>query len=146
MVAEISSAPGRKYPVRIKEVAQVADPATQTFPVRFEMKPVSGVTILPGMTATVTVSYRRPRPRGNPILVPVSAVCKQDTGGQVAWVVEPDEIVRPRPVRLGAARGDDVEIVDGLNPGDRVVVAGTTFLRDGMKVRDLGEALGSARP
>ena len=144
MAAEISGAPGRTYPVRIKEVAQVADPTTQTFPVRFEMKPASGVTILPGMTATVTIRYRQPL--GNQILVPVSAVSKQDTGVQVAWVVEPNEIVRARPVRLGAARGDDVEVVDGLRPGDRVVVAGTTFLNDGMKVRDLGEALGSARP
>jgi len=144
MAAEISGAPGRTYPVRIKEVAQVADPTTQTFPVRFEMKPASGVTILPGMTATVTIRYRQPL--GNQILVPVSAVSKQDTGVQVAWVVEPNEIVRARPVRLGAARGDDVEVVDGLRSGDRVVVAGTTFLNDGMKVRDLGEALGSARP
>jgi RND family efflux transporter MFP subunit len=144
MVAEISGAPGRKYPVRIKEVAQVADPTTQTFPVRFEMKPASGATILPGMTATVTVSYRSQRPRGNRILVPISAVCKNDTGLQVAWIVGPDEIVRSRPVRLGAARGGDIEIVDGLRPGDRVVVAGATFLHDGMKVRDLGNALGGA--
>ena len=32
MVAEFSTAPGRQFPVRIKEVAQVADPTTQTFP------------------------------------------------------------------------------------------------------------------
>jgi multidrug efflux pump subunit AcrA (membrane-fusion protein) len=40
MLAAISGAPGRQYPVRIKEVAQVADPTTQTFPVRFEMPPL----------------------------------------------------------------------------------------------------------
>jgi RND family efflux transporter MFP subunit len=140
MVAEISGVPGRKYPVRITEVAQVADPTTQTFPVRFQLKPGSGVTILPGMTATVTVSYRSPS-LGNRILVPISAVCKQDNGEQVAWVVGPDEIVRSRPVRLGAAKGGDLDIVDGLKPGDRVVVAGAIFLHDGMKVRDLGDAL-----
>jgi multidrug efflux pump subunit AcrA (membrane-fusion protein) len=90
------------------------------------------------MTATITVSYRRPR---NRILVPISAVCKIDTGEQVAWVLGPDGIVRARPVTMGVARDGDVEILDGLNPGDRVVVAGATFLRDGMKVRDLGNAL-----
>jgi membrane fusion protein, multidrug efflux system len=57
-LAEISGAPGRRYPVHIKEVAQVADPTTRTFPVRFEMKPPSGLTVLPGMTATITVSHR----------------------------------------------------------------------------------------
>ena len=80
------------------------------------------------------------------MLVPISAVCKQDTGAQVAWVIGPNEIVRPRPVRLGAARDGEVEIVDGLKPGDRIAVAGATFLHEGMKVRDLGDALGDARP
>jgi membrane fusion protein, multidrug efflux system len=145
MLAEISGAPGRKYPVRIKEVAQVADPTTQTFPVRFEMKPAPGVTILPGMTATVTASYRRPGRADNRIFVPISAVCKLDNGVQAAWIVGPDETVRPRPVKLGAAKGGDVEVIDGLKRGDRVVVAGATFLHDGMKVRDLGEALGGAQ-
>lgn len=142
MAAKISGAPGRRYPVRIKEVAQVADPATQTFPVRFEMQSLRGATILPGMTATITVEYQRPRAAGNRILVPISAVCKLDTGEQVAWVLRPDGTVRSRPVTMGVARDGEVEILQGLNPGDRVVVAGVTFLRDGMKVRDLGNALG----
>jgi multidrug efflux pump subunit AcrA (membrane-fusion protein) len=43
---------------------------------------------------------------------------------------------------MGAVRDADVEIVEGLEPGDRIVVAGVTFLHDGMKVRDLGSALG----
>ena len=80
MVAEFSAAPGRQFPVRIKEVAQVADPTTQTFQVRVAMKAPRGVTVLPGMTATVTSTYRRPGTQGKRILVPISAVYKQDTG------------------------------------------------------------------
>jgi hypothetical protein len=34
MVAEFSGAPGIRFPVQIREVAQVADPVTQTFAVR----------------------------------------------------------------------------------------------------------------
>ena len=139
IAAEISGAPGRQYAVGIKEIAQVADPITQTFPVRFEMPSPRDATVLPGMTATVTVSYQRSR---NRILVPISAVCKLDTGEQVVWVLGPDGIVRARPVTMGVARDGDVEILQGLNPGDRIVVAGAVFLREGMKVRDLGNALG----
>ena len=36
-----------------------------------------------------------------------------------------------------------IEIIEGLQPGERIVVAGVSFLRDGMKVRDLGDALGA---
>ena len=71
----------------------------------------------------------------------------KDAGGeQVAWVVGPDETVARRPVKLGGATGGRVEIAEGLQPGDRVAVAGVTFLREGMKVRDLGDALGGAQP
>jgi len=142
MVAEIIGVPGRQYPVRIKEIAQVADPATQTFPVRFAMSSPSGVTILPGMTATVTVTYRRPGHRVNRIFVPVSAISRKNNGAQVAWVIGPDQIARSCPVKMGAARDGEIEIVEGLKPGERIAIAGTSFLRDGMKVRDLGNALG----
>jgi multidrug efflux system membrane fusion protein len=142
MVAEFSTAPGRQFPVRIKEVAQVADPTTQTFQVRVAMKAPRGVTVLPGMTATVTATYRRPGTLGRRILVPISAVYKQDTGDQVAWVIGSYEMVSRRIVKMGAATGGQVEIVSGLRPGDRIVVAGAPFLSEGMKVRDLGDALG----
>ena len=142
MVAEFSTAPGRQFPVRIKEVAQVADPTTQTFQVRVAMKAPRGVTVLPGMTATVTATYRRPGTLGRRILVPISAVYKQAGGDQVAWVIGPYQMVNRRIVKMGAATGGEVEIVSGLRPGDRIVVAGAPFLTEGMKVRDLGDALG----
>ena len=53
---------------------------------------------------------------------------------------------RAGPVKIGAATGGQIEIVDGLQPGDRIAVAGVTFLREGMKVRDLGDALGGGQP
>jgi RND family efflux transporter MFP subunit len=142
LVAEFSGAPGLQFPVHITEVAQAADPTTQTFRVRAAMKSPPGVNLLPGMTATVTLTYRRAGILGDRLLVPVSAVLKDATGEQVAWVVGTDETVARRPVKLGQATGGRVEIVDGLQPGDRIAVAGVTFLREGMKVRDLGDALG----
>ena len=58
--AEFSGVPGLPFPVRINEVAQSADPTTQTFKVRFAMKVPPNVNLLPGMTSTVTLVYRRP--------------------------------------------------------------------------------------
>jgi RND family efflux transporter MFP subunit len=142
MAAEFTNRPGVPFPVRVKEVAQVADPVTQTFPVRFTMKTPRRMTVLPGMTATVAVTYRRSGTAGNRILVPVSAVFKQDTGQQVVWVIGPDDAVRCRSVQMGGVKDGQVEIVAGLRPGERIVVAGAPFLREGMKVRDLDNALG----
>ena len=145
MVAEFTTAPGQQFPVRIKEVAQVADPTTQTFQVRVAMKAPRNILVLPGMTATVVATYRRPAALGRRILVPISAVYKEDTGDQVAWVIGPNQMVSRRLVKMGAAAGGQIEIVDGLRPGDRIVVAGAPFLSEGMKVRDLGDALGGVQ-
>jgi RND family efflux transporter MFP subunit len=146
LVAEISGAPGFRFPVRVREIAQVADPTIQTFHVRVAMPSPTEPRILPGMTATVTLTYRRASVLGDRILVPVEAVAMTSTGEQVAWVLGADGTVAPRPVKLGAALGGRVEILDGLQPGDRIATAGVRFLRDGMKVKDLGDALGGGQP
>jgi len=144
-VAELSTAPGRQFPVHIKEVSQIADPKTQIFEVRFSVKTPPGIKALPGMTATVSVTTRGARGPGNLLLVPIAAVSKQDTGEQVVWILGPDQTVHRRPVKMGSPTGDRIEIVDGLQPGDHIVVAGAPFLREGMKVRDLGDALGGGQ-
>jgi RND family efflux transporter MFP subunit len=145
MSASFSSAPGHTFPVRIREMAQAADPVTQTYQVRVTLKSPPGMNVLPGMTATVAVHYRRPKSQGNRMLVPISAVFKDATGEQVVWVVKPDQTVSRRPVTIGEATGGQIAIARGLQPGDRIAVAGVTFLRDGMKVRDLGDALGGGQ-
>jgi membrane fusion protein, multidrug efflux system len=145
MMATFSGAPGLEFPVRIKEVAQAADPITQTFEVRVTMKSPPGVNLLPGMTATVTPTYRRSGSQGDRILVPIAAVFKDGAGEQVVWVIKPDQTASRRPVRIGEATGGQIAITEGLEPGDRIAVAGVTFLREGMKVRDLGDALGGGQ-
>jgi RND family efflux transporter MFP subunit len=139
--AEFSMVPGREFPVDIKETTQVADPKTQTFQLRVAMKPPSGFTTLPGMTATVRIAYQAGG-LDNRIFVPVSAVTRLETGEQVVWVNSPDQIVHARPVKTGDVSGGAIEIVEGLQAGERIVVAGVDFLRNGMKVHDLGDALG----
>jgi RND family efflux transporter MFP subunit len=146
ILAEFSGVPGLQFPLHVKEVAQRADPTTQTFEVRAAMKAPTDVNILPGMTATVILTYRRASILGGRVLVPITAISKDSSGEQVAWVIGPDFTVARRPVKLGEATGRQIEIVDGLQPGDRIAVAGVTFLREGMKVSDLGDALGGGRP
>jgi RND family efflux transporter MFP subunit len=142
LLAEVSGAPGLKFPARIGEVAQVADPVTRTFKVRAAAKAPDGVRALPGMTASVTMSYRRANVLGTRMLVPVAAVAKREVGGQVVWIIGADGAVTSREVIVGAVEGGEIEITKGLEPGDRIALAGVAFLRDGMKVRDLGDALG----
>lgn len=147
MTAEINSAPGVEFPVRIREVAQVADPVTQTFKIRAAMQAPNDLRVLPGMTANVNVRYQPARVLSeNHVWIPSAAIGLTPAGDQVAWLLGEDQKVASRPIQVGATAAGRMEILQGLDPGDRIVVAGVRFLREGMQVRDLGDALGRATP
>jgi multidrug efflux system membrane fusion protein len=118
---------------------------TQTFLVRVAMQSPPDVNLLPGMTGTVNLTYRRATILDGRILIPAAALV-EDSGGRGVWVVGADGAVTRRAVKVGEATGARVEILSGLEPGDRIATAGVTFLREGMKVRDLNDALGGAQP
>jgi RND family efflux transporter MFP subunit len=69
-------------------------------------------------------------------VVPVLAVSRI-SGQHFAFVAEEDKgvlVARQRPVRVGEIVGNDYVVLAGIAPGDRVIVSGTQFLRDGAPV------------
>lgn len=67
-------------------------------------------------------------PRTGVISVPVEALSEQQ-GQFFVYVKVHDDAYQKRPVSLGADAGDRVEILSGLQPGDKVVTSGVTFVR-----------------
>ena len=55
--------------------------------------------------------------------------------GPFVFVVKTDDTAELRPVTLGQRQGNDVVIVSGLAPGERIVLAGQLLVRPGSKVR-----------
>jgi multidrug efflux pump subunit AcrA (membrane-fusion protein) len=45
-------------------------------------------------------------------------------------------VVRQKRLKLGDTIGNDFAVLDGLKPGDHVIVSGTQFLQDGMPVTE----------
>jgi RND family efflux transporter MFP subunit len=69
--------------------------------------------------------------------VPILAVSR--LGGQYfAFVAEPQTggsfLARQRPLTIGQTVGNDYEVSDGIKSGDKVIISGTQFLRDGVPV------------
>jgi multidrug efflux pump subunit AcrA (membrane-fusion protein) len=58
-------------------------------------------------------------------------------GGKFVWIVGTDGLVKRRDVVPGEVRGGDVSVTSGLKAGERIVTAGVSALREGMKVRQL---------
>lgn len=66
-------------------------------------------------------------------VIPAAAV---QTGpqGTVVYVVKEDNSVSMRPVKLGPAEGERVQVESGVEPGERVVTDGIDRLREGARV------------
>lgn len=86
-----------------------------------------------GMTASVTFTLARNGDKDT-VLVPAVAVIGDADGSNHVWVVE-DGKARKHPVVPAGLTSDGLEIVDGLQPGDTLVVRGMHSLKDGMDVR-----------
>ncbi|WP_206211856.1 efflux RND transporter periplasmic adaptor subunit [Wenzhouxiangella sp. XN24] len=134
--AILEGLPERPIPVTLKSFATETDPQTQTYEVVLGFTPPEGVTVLPGMPAEVLPDTDAAGP--DEIAVPLAAVLGAADGTPTVWVVDPETSrVSSRPVAVGAVRGTDIVVLEGLAPGERIVVAGVHHLRDGMPVRPL---------
>ncbi|MET7819097.1 efflux RND transporter periplasmic adaptor subunit [Micromonospora zamorensis] len=84
----------------------------------------------PGMNAIV---HLRVREAADAVTVPASAVFSAD-GRDAVWVVREGRAGRAA-VTVGVQGSDLVQILNGVQPGDRIVVRGTDQVRDGQEVR-----------
>ena len=88
--------------------------------------------LLPGMYVRAQIGQGI---RQQALLVPQAAVDRSPKGDAQAWLVDRDGKARQRTFRTARAVGDQWLVLDGLAAGERVVVAGTQGLADGMPVR-----------
>jgi RND family efflux transporter MFP subunit len=109
---------------------QVDDP-TQTILVKARIENAKG-TLRPSQFIRARVVWgTRKAP-----LVPVLAITR--VGGQsFAFVAENRDgalVARQRPLKIGEIVGNDYVVLDGIKPGERMIVSGTQFLQDGAPV------------
>lgn len=71
--------------------------------------------------------------RNDALLVPIAAILRGKPGTYV-YVIRTDNSVTVRPLTLGAEMGDEVEVLSGLQAGEKIVVEGSDNLREGSKV------------
>jgi len=125
----VDAFPGRRLSGSIDFVAYKADPATKTFRVRVLIRNPKR-EIRPGMIARVAF-LRRIIP--DALVVPLFALV--DKGGERIIFVEKDGIAYARTVSIGIIEGDRIQITEGLEIGDHVIVNGQTEVEEGMQVQ-----------
>lgn len=122
--------PGQSFPGTITRTAGALDPATRTLRVEAEVPNADG-RLVAGSYAQVRIALAS---ASEVVLLPVSAVSFRGDGAAVLLVDANDTIAR-RSVQVGRDLGTQVEIVSGLQSGDRVVKTPSDALRPGVKAR-----------
>ncbi len=138
---------GGTYDAVLRAIVPMENPLTRTRAVRFATAD-GGLTKARAIGQSVTVLLPVGAPR-DVVTVHKDAVTVSLDGRQV-FVVDGDDTAQPRLVTLGAEIGNRFEVIDGLVPGDLVVVRGNERLRPGQAVAyglpEVGGAPNKATP
>jgi membrane fusion protein (multidrug efflux system) len=108
---------------------RTVDPTTGTLKVEASF-PNPGGYLRPGQFARVRVAVAE---RENAILVPQRAI-QELQGAKTVMVVDAQNIATVRSIKLGDKSDKEIIVLDGLNPGDRVIVEGMQKVRSGSQV------------
>ena len=120
---------GKTLEGTISSVAPKIDNTTRAFPVEVQIPNEDG-KILAGMVAKLKINTGK---SSNALVVPADAVMKQN-GENKVFVVE-NGVAEERAVTVGITAGDRVEIIEGINENEQVIVTGNRLIGDGQKVK-----------
>jgi membrane fusion protein (multidrug efflux system) len=129
---------GREFTGRVTAVNAVVDPATRNIQIQATL-PNPGGVLRPGMFVQAHLRVGAAQPV---IPLPASAISYAPYGDSVFVVTDLKDQegrtyrgVRQQVVRLGGARGDQIAVVSGVQPGEEVVTSGVFKLRNGVPIR-----------
>jgi RND family efflux transporter MFP subunit len=120
-------------PGRVTVVSPAVDPSTTTVEIWVQADN-PGEKMKPG--GTVQVSIRADLIKDT-LLVPAAALLNSDEGGEKVMVVQQqgkDMLARERKVNVGIREGNRVQILGGVNEGEKVITSGGLGLDDKAKV------------
>lgn len=128
-IVRVAGLPGRQFGGTVARTANALDPTSRTLLVELNVPNPDGV-LMPGMSAQAELNTTQ---RDAPLVIPADALVIRANGSEVA-TVRKDETVHIRKIRVGRDYGDLLEVVDGLNEGDRVIQNPSDAVHEGMKV------------
>jgi len=117
------------YQGSFKVIDRTVDPTTGTVKVEATF-PNPGSYLRPGQFARVRVAVAE---HENAILVPQRAI-QEMQGAKTVMVVDAQNKVSVRTIKLGDKSDKDIVVLEGLNAGERVIVEGMQKVRPGGQV------------
>jgi len=128
-VVTLQEYPGEKFKGTVVRTAEAIDPATRTLLTEVDVPNKQG-QLLPGSFGEV---HFRVGLNAQKVTLPVNTMLFRQEGARVA-VVGSDGEVQLRPITIGRDYGTTLEILGGVNIGDRVIINPADSLEEGQRV------------
>jgi len=122
--------PGSTFHASVSRIAYGLDEATRTMLAEVDVDNPER-KLRPGMYATARIGVELHR---NALLVPAAAVVTEKTGRSV-FVVDGESRARKKTVHVGFENHETVEIADGIDEAQPVILVGKQILADGQPVK-----------
>lgn len=132
----VSALPDREFDANISEFSTTADPVTHTYSVTLVFETPADVSVLAGMTAHVSVDRGGRGKAATSFRLPVQVVAGDSEKEPYVWVIQEDMTAARRSVTVGEMSGSMIQVLTGLELGDRVALTGVHHLREGLSVRE----------
>jgi len=125
--------PGEENPIegKITVVSPALDPNSTTVEVWVQIKNTDQ-RLKPGTSVQLSMLAQT---IPNALVIPVAALLTAQDGTTSVMQVSGDDHAHQKNVRVGIRQGDSVQIVEGLQAGDRVVASGAYGLPDKSKIK-----------
>ena len=121
----------RAYPGKVTVVSPAVDPNSTTAEV-WVVADNPGERLRPGETVRVSVVAEKIE---NAVVVPSTAIVPSQDGSTVVMVVGTDSVAHEKKVKIGIREAEKAQILEGISPGDKVIIVGALGLQDNAKVR-----------
>ncbi len=121
----------------VKRYAKALDPVAHTMLTELHIDNKDG-ELIPGLYAQVHFVFKPELPY---FVVPATAIIIRESDPKIA-VVDDDNIVHIKVVKIGLDYGKSVTIVDGITPGEKIITNPTEKIKQGVKVKPLKQAEG----
>ena len=120
-----------RYPARLRQLSDAADPLTRTFEARYVLE---GAASRAPLGATVTVYLNESEPSGA-LAVPLGAIDDEGRGPGVWLLDRQSSSVSYRSVRFIRFDGERAIVSGGIHIGDPIIDVGGHFLHEGQRVQ-----------
>jgi len=127
-IIAVDALSGSNFEAVVARISPIVDPETGTFKISIEVSDDSR-RLKPGMFGRIDIVFDM---HANALQVPRSAIV--ENAGQTSIFVVSEDVVERRIISTGYAESGQIEVLQGLDDMDEIVVVGQTSLKNGSRI------------